>query len=408
MSRPARSIPRLWIVVACLFLAACSSPAVSTPAPSATPSPLSSIPATLSPPAESAQPAGEATALPTPFPSPTPRPHAYGPRGFPQSVNPLTGLSPADPAILDRRPVAVKITNFPRSVRPQWGLSRADHIYEYYIGDRMSRFVGVYYGQDASQAGPIRSARLLDALLTRMYRAAFLFGWADDAVLDYLLAPDLLPRLIVENEENCPPLCRIGPKDAYNTLFVDTSLVGAYLTARRSSNDRQNLDGLRFEEAVPKSGNPGIEISLRYSIVSYHRWEYNPQAAAYLRFQETETDRDDTPLYAPLTDSLTGEQLTADNLVMLFVPHHYYRKSSSTDIFDQVLFGEGRGYAFRDGQVYPVLWKHEIAEQLLNLYLPDGRDYPLKPGNTWFEIIGETSDFSIEENGRWSFTFAIP
>jgi hypothetical protein len=338
----------------------------------------------------------------------TPRPLAYGPRGFPHSINPLTGLAPEDASSLDRRPVAVKITNFPRSVRPQWGLSRADHIYEYYIGDRMSRFVGIFYGQDASQAGPIRSARLLDAHLTRMYRAAFLFGWADDAVLNFLLAPDLLPRLIVENDENCPPLCRIGPKNAYNTLFVDTSLVGAYLTARRSSNDRQNLDGLRFEAETPPSGNPGLEISIRYSIVSYHRWEYNPPAGVYLRYQETETDRDDTPAYAPLTDSLTGEQLSAANLVVLFIPHHYYRKSTSTDIIDQVLFGEGAGYAFRDGQVYPVTWQHENAEELLNLLLPDGSYYPLKPGNTWFEIIGEKSDFQREQGGRWWFTFAIP
>ena len=42
----------------------------------------------------------------------------YGPDNFPNEINPLTGLPAAYPALLDRRPLAVKISNGPRGIRP--------------------------------------------------------------------------------------------------------------------------------------------------------------------------------------------------------------------------------------------------------------------------------------------------
>lgn len=345
---------------------------------------------------------------PTPTFTPTPFIYAFGPTDFPQDINPLTGLPVQEPDLLERRPIAVKVTNFPRQVRPQWGLSLADHIYEYYIGDGMSRFLGIFYGNDAERVGPIRSARLFDAHLMRMYQAIFVFGWADDSVLRFLYAPDLRPHLVVERPGNCPPLCRLGRREAYNNLFVDTTQIAAYLEQRRTNNDRQDLSGLRFEATPPPSGNPAVTIFVRYSSVSYHRWEYNAALGRYLRFQESHNEVEGSREFEPLTDSLNQTQLSASNVVVLLVPHQFYLKSTSTEIIDQRLFGHGRGYAFRDGQIYPVYWEHEQADHLLSLSLPNQQPYPLKPGNTWFEVIGETSSFTQDEDSTWTFDFRIP
>jgi hypothetical protein len=351
------------------------------------------------------------TATPTPRPTPTAElfVYAYGPYYFPLEINPLTGLPVDDPASLERRPMVIKVTNFPRSVRPQQGLSLADHVYEYYIGDSMSRFIGVFYGRDATSVGPIRSARLFDEHVMRMYKGIFVFGWADDPILEFLTAPDIKNLLLVERPDNCPPLCRAEPKSAYNNLFADTSQIGPYLERRGTHNDRQNLNGLRFELAVPKSGNPGEVFYLQYSIVSYHYWQYDPDSGRYLRFQET----NDAPYgverqYAPLIDSLTGKQLGADNVVVLRVPHEFFMQSNSTEILDQPLEGSGTGYAFRNGLVYPITWSHDAPNQLIRMYLPNGVSYPLKPGNVWYEMIGETSEFSLSEEGGYRFDFRIP
>jgi len=333
---------------------------------------------------------------------------AVGPDSSPKEVNPLTGLPATDPSLLERRPIAIKVTNFPRSVRPQWGLSAADHVYEYYIGDQMSRFIGIFYGADASRVGPVRSARLFDEHILRMYRSLLVFGWADDPVLEFLTQPDIRPFLIVERANNCPPLCRIGPKYAYNTLFADTTQIAPYLQDRRINNARQKLTGLRFADQTPKSGHPATELSIRYSPISYHRWEYDPAQGRYLRFQDTQDDYGKGTAYAPLKDSLTDSQLSAANLVILLAPHEYYIRYSNTDIIDQVLEGGGFGYAMRDGQIYPLTWEQEAPDQLLKLALPDGRAFPLKPGNTWFEVLSDLSQLKENKSASWHFDFVLP
>ncbi|MCD6355663.1 MAG: DUF3048 domain-containing protein, partial [Anaerolineaceae bacterium] len=85
------------------------------------------------------------------------------------TFNPLTGLPVSDPALLERRPVMVKVSNFPRLGRPHAGLSFADIVFEYFIGFGQNRFLALYYGQDAEKIGPVRSGRRVDAELVTMY-----------------------------------------------------------------------------------------------------------------------------------------------------------------------------------------------------------------------------------------------
>ncbi len=126
---------------------------------------------------------------PTPVtPTATPFPTLSIARFYPvPDGNPLTGL-PADPTLLERRPVAVKISTFPRGVRAyQSGLSLADVAYEYYIEDGLTRFAAVFYGQNAFRAGPVRSGRYFDEHILRMYQAVLVFANADERVETYLI-----------------------------------------------------------------------------------------------------------------------------------------------------------------------------------------------------------------------------
>lgn len=369
-----------------------------------TPTPL---PPTLTPSPVDPPPTSIPTSIPSPTLSPTPT-YAYGPDYFPPSINPLTGLAVQNQDLLARRPLLVKVTNFPRSVRPQWGLSRADHVFEYYIADDMTRFMGVFYGQNAERVGPVRSARLFDEHVMRMYSAIFTFGWADDPILERLLVDDLHRYLLVENGDNCPPLCRIGPEGAYNTLYLDTTQTNAYLEARRTDNTAPELTGLRFEALPPPSGHPADEVTANFSLVSYHQWVFEPASGRYLRFQETDPLPSGEVSFAPLTDSLTGEQLAADNLLFLLVPHQYFHKSSSTEIFDQIILGSGTGFGLRDSQIYPLRWTQSAPDQLFRLELPDGQRYPLKPGNVWFEILSPESELIPLPFNSWQFNFILP
>ena len=163
----------------------------------------------------------EENLLPTPYPS--------GFEGIPifmlsTNTNPLTGLTAANPTLLERRPIAVKITQFPRLVRPQSGLTLADVVYEYYIEDGLSRFIAVFYGNDAEMAGPVRSGRFFDEHIARMYQAFFVFKYADPRVYDYYQESDLKDFLVVPTIASCPPF-EMGPtkRDDYNNVFFNTT-----------------------------------------------------------------------------------------------------------------------------------------------------------------------------------------
>ena len=115
---------------------------------------------------------------PTPTITPLYPPEGYGPANFPANVDPLTGLPVSDPALLQRRPMLIKVSNLPRNVRPQWGLSLADLIFEYYTEEGSTRFAAIFYSKDASMVGPIRSGRFIDGDLVQGYKAVFAFGSA--------------------------------------------------------------------------------------------------------------------------------------------------------------------------------------------------------------------------------------
>ena len=110
-----------------------------------------------------------------------------------------------------------------------------------------------------------------------------------------------------------------------------------------------------------------------------------------------------------MTDRLTGQQIAADNIVVLFLPHLYVYRSNSgnSEIVDVDMTGGGTAYAYRDGQVYQVKWSRATPNSVLVLTFADGKPYSFKPGNTWFEVIGSTSKIQVD-GATMRFQFAIP
>ncbi|HOJ00295.1 MAG TPA: DUF3048 domain-containing protein [Anaerolineaceae bacterium] len=126
--------------------------------------------------------AGDSTAPASPSSSPVPTllstPQTLGPLSFPHNVNPLNGLPVKHPENLKNPPFLVSISNFPPTARPQAGLSYCPIVFEIWIGEGMTRFLGVFYGDfpervadaypedettttvEEPLVGPIRSGRL--------------------------------------------------------------------------------------------------------------------------------------------------------------------------------------------------------------------------------------------------------
>jgi hypothetical protein len=355
-------------------------------------------------------PTGTPTSLETPTPLPTntltptvtpPYPvEGYGPANFPADVDPLTGQRVTNPALLQRRPMVIKVQNLPRNGRPQWGLSLADIVFEYYTEEGTTRFAAIFYGNDASMVGPIRSGRFIDADIVRGYKAMFAFGSAYKAEMDRYTSSDFANRLVIEGANT--PLTRYDPK-GFDYLVVNTADLSAYAT-KIGLNAPQNLNNMVFKPAASAGGQPVTQVYVRYSGAIYNRWDYDPTSGTYLRFSDAVDANNGITQeqYTQLTDRLTNQPIAFDNVVVLYVNHPLY----SPNIYDIQLIGTGDAYAFRDGQAYKVKWVRN-ATDVVSLTNPDGTPFAFKPGTTCFEVIGLKSTLT-QTAQSWRFTHFMP
>ncbi len=380
--------------------------AVQTPRPTLTPS------RTTTPtrqviylPSATSRPVSATPITPTATPMPTLAISLYAPK---TDRSPLTGLL-ADPNLLNRRPVAVKISTFPRGVRAyQSGLSLADVVYEYYIEDGLTRFVAVFYGQNANRAGPVRSGRYFDEHVMRMYQAALVFANADERVETYLLnQTELKPLLFVMRPDNCPPLCRDTSINGYNNVFVDTAGVGAKLTDNSKQELRDTLVGPLLN---PATYPVTTKIFTHYSQYSYGYWEYDPANRLYLRFSDAKDAETFTvnESYQPHIDHWNGEQVSAQNVVVLVVPHVFNNEYDRADqVFNIQLLGSGTAYIFREGRMILGAWLRDTLHQPIQLIDKARNPIPLQQGVAFYQVINPQSGF--RHNGETvEFFFSIP
>ncbi len=342
---------------------------------------------------------------PTPTPTPSYPQTGYGPTNFPANVDPLTGLELDDPTILNRRPVMVKVQNLPRADRPHWGVSKADIVYEYYTEYGTTRFAAIYYGQDAEQVAPIRSARHFDMNMIRGYKAMFIFGSAYEGVYNRLINSEFANRLMLEGTNTKDVISRYDPTGK-NYEMADTSKVNAYAEKMGINNEKQNLDGMFFQMQPPAGGSTATEVYVRFSGAVYNRWDYDTNSGKYLRFSDAADALGGTPeTYEQLVDRATNEPIASDTVVMILVRHNEIDPRPNVEVLDASLLGTGQAYVLRDGKLYEATWSRPDENSVLTLLNADGSAFPFKPGQTWFEILAYNSTLADEGDGTFRFTF---
>ncbi len=330
-------------------------------------------------------------------------------------INPLTGLPPSDPVLLERRPLAIKISNFPREIRPQFGLTRTDQVFEYYIEWGDTRFIGIFYGEDASQVGPVRSGRYFDEHIARMYHAFYIFNFADRRELDYFKGSDLVSFLVTPSCEECtcPPFFVSNPNkladESHLAKYFDTTRASACFTKKGVNNSRQPIRNGFFSELIPQSEYSVNRIYTLFSSRDYHYWQYDPESQKYFRFQEVSDLTSISPeAYAPLLDAGTNQQVSAENVIILFVRHIFANNFDAEDeVYKIDLVDSGKAVVFRDGIAIPAKWWRAAADQPLFLTTPYGSPIFLRPGRTFYEVLGASSTSYQDESG-WHYQFITP
>jgi hypothetical protein len=382
------------LTVLILLLTGCGP----TLSPVATSTPIIDLPTIAVPPPP--------TSAPTTAPSPTTP--IYGPEEYPSGMNPLTGLMVADPRLLERCPMVIKVSNYPRSGRPHAGLSQADLVYDYYIGEGMNRFAAIYYGVDAIKVGPIRSARLVDAQLAAMYQGILAFKGAWYKVNEYIYS-NLKKRAISGSPSTCPGICDTG-NETVISMFADTAELSQYtLDKGICSTDRPDLTGMVFSEELPLDGRPAPDLSVIFSYYNRAEWHYDPTTGTYLRWIESVSGEEGQEVIemVPLTDANSGLQLGFENVAILFAKHEMY----AATYFDMQLADNESGarlVLLRDGKAFDGVWKSAGEERPLQFFTSEGEHLVFNPGKTWIIIVGSKSILTTPPNAMWVLDNTLP
>ncbi len=369
--------------------------ATNTPAgPTATPS------ATLSPtptfmPTDTPTNTPTATFTPSDTPSLTPTPN--GPFSYPDDVNPLTGQPYPSEEAKARRNLIVKISNYPPIVRPQSGINQADLVYEYETEGGVTRFAAIFRNNAPTHVGSVRSARLIDLELVPMYNALLAYSGTSDPIQQMILHSDFVYQTFSPLKgDNCADagFCRF-PREGLpfeHTLFLDTTKLWD-LATRRNVNTGYKARGFAFADQPDAGGLPANDIFIDWYGQIDARWQYNPDTGRYTRWTDG----------VPHIDIADGQQLWADNLIIIEVPHNdrpdLFEPESKTASLEIALWDQGRAYVFRDGVYYQGYWRRQNRDPGSALQLIFGNNEPimLKPGRSWVSIVRGFGDVLVSE-----------
>jgi len=255
------------------------------------------------------------TARPTNTPVASPTAGAMVVTPFPPDVNPLTGLRVADAALLDRIPIAIKVSNSPE-VRPQSGLGAADLVFEHYAEGGITRYTTVFYANEPEQVGSVRSGRLIDLEIPAMYHALFGYSGSSAGVKERIRRADLFPDYIAAPDFGVgqPYFYRVpqAGKAFEHTLFSNPTVLRE-LAEERGINERPDFPmTMAFSERAPVGGEPVTYVEVNYLPGSCTaEWAYDAARVLWGRSVAGRTH----------TDALTSEQITAANVIVVYANH---------------------------------------------------------------------------------------
>jgi len=323
-------------------------------------------------------------------------------------VNPLTGLNVQDPTRLDRKPVFVKVSNFPAVGRPHAGLSFADMVFDYYIGSGQNRFMALYYGQDATQIGPVRSGRRVDAEIVLMYSGILGYGSAD-ADTDEVIVNALGKYAISHLEGPCPAFCGTDTH-SITGVFANSAAISEFVDMNDWENGKPDLPGMLFDAQPPADMRPAEQLTILFNYYNRGEWRYDSASGKYLRWiEEIEnfgTEEEQMEMI-PLVDRITGKQLAFSNIIVMFAK---YDELAPTAHAIEIWNNDNGlpAYLFRDGGMIEGEWASPNDSDPIQFTNADGSPLPLKPGNTWIAIMDINATFEEVEPGNWESFFFLP
>lgn len=306
-------------------------------------------------------------------------------------------------------PLGVMIENSV-DARPQSGLSYADVVYEAVAEGGITRFLSIFYCQDAPEVGPVRSARTYFVDMISQYGKYPLYahvgGANADGPADALGQIDGygwtgyndLNQFSIGFPTYWRDYDRLGHTVATeHTMYSTTTKLWDFAKTQREITNvtkagawNTNFVPYTFKDDAALSARPSSQtIHLEFWQDSQYAvdWMYDKVNNVYKRNNGGQ----------PHVDRDTNKQLTAKNVVVLLM-----RESNANDGYlnnEHLLYGDtgsGNALIFIDGKETKGMWKKANRTAQLTLVDASGLPVQFDRGNIWFSILPTDAVISVK------------
>jgi hypothetical protein len=276
------------------------------------------------------------------------------------------------------RPLSIMVENSEGS-RPQSGLDKANIVYEVLTEGGITRFLAIYYDQDAEEVGPIRSARPYFVSKSLEHQAIYVHVGGSEEAYNFIKEEkiDDINELV-----DFQPFWRSTDRKPPHNLYTST------INLRKEANKLGYIEMIKkqeyqFEIDINErlTGRESDSILIPYNSIYTVSYKYQPESMKYLRFMNGE----------PHIDSKTKEQLAVDNIIIQF---------AETKIIDEEgrlavdFVGKGTGLLFFKGGSEEIIWDKPDLRARTQFLDKEGNRIALTPGNAWIQIV--PSDIKIQ------------
>ncbi len=307
------------------------------------------------------------------------------------------------------RPLGVMIENH-QEARPQSGISKADVVYEAVAEGGITRFLTVFYCQDAPLVGPVRSART--------YFIDFLSEYADYPLYAHVGGAnqpgpaDALGQISSYGWKGYNDLDQFGVRKLIyvrdydrlpgvateHTMYSTVAKLWDY-AASESKLSNVDEDGKSWDtNFVPYKFTEDAKVSERAASQTINlefwnnsnyfvTWKFDKESNLYKRENGGESH----------LDKNTGKQLTAKNVVVL-----YMKESSANDGYENnvhLLYGTkgtGKAIVFKDGKKINANWKKASRTARTIITDSSGKEVEFNRGPIWFEVIATDGTVTVK------------
>ncbi len=298
-------------------------------------------------------------------------------------LNPLTGL-PIEEDMIGLRPMSVMINNI-RNALPQHGIGGADMWYETLAEGGITRIMAIYsdYRNLPEQVGPVRSVREYYLDFALPHETLFVHYGSSYPSRDVIAAYDLMTF--------------DGDKYGTQAFWLDTQLA-AERGGREHANftnseyiqvalDGEGADVYSSNDYIEPTYNfapegerayegdmPATDITVGYSSYTTATFTYDAESMMYLKGQ----------FGGAHIDAITGEQIAADNVLILFADTELHPAGSGLLQLDLT---SGTGYRITGGTAQEIRYTKGDIAQSFELTDMSGGEVILNAGKTYICVV---------------------